>query len=293
MNKFLVQFLSTPSFLLPADWVTIFYLAITGVLICIFHKNLARWYIYLFSRVVVISGIFSLAFIPDSFLPLTLQILREWYPITTILLFYWEVAPLTQMIFQGYLDDKIMEWEDWLFRGQPSTYLSARFPSRVLSELLHLCYFSYYVIAVALAAMLYFQGRHEAFHQVVFAEVLTFNICLIWYIFMPVAGPRYKYEKIKGPLAEGFIHKFAHVVLSRASSKGTAFPSSHCALAVIVVLCAAYHDLIAFAVLCPLGTGLVVGTVYGRFHYAIDAVVGTALAVVVFGLVTFLYRLFL
>ena len=107
---------------------------------------------------------------------------------------------------------------------------------------------------------------------------------------MPVTGPRYKVEKIKGGIAEGFFFKLTHAILTSASSKGTAFPSSHCAVAGIVVLCAARFDLITFAVLCPLGAGLVIGTVYARFHYAVDAVTGTVLAGVVFGFTPYLYR---
>ena len=293
MNALLEQLLSTHIALRPPDWVTIFYLAITGGLICIYHKNLPRWGSYLSGHLVVIFGLLWLAFIPNTPLPLPLQILRDWYPTATIPIFYWEIPPLAQMVFQGHLDDHIMEWEDRLFKGQPSLYLSTRFPSKILSELLHLSYFSYYAIVVSLAAVLYFQGRREAFHEVVFAEVLTFNICLVCYIFMPVAGPRYNAEKIKGYLSEGFFHRLTHSILSRASSKGTAFPSSHCAIAVIVVLCAARYDLIAFTVLCPFGVGLVVGTVYGRFHYAVDAIAGTVLAGVVFGLDSYLYRLLL
>ena len=274
----------------PSDWITIIYLAITGVLACIFHKNLRWWGIYVVVHAGVICGLLGLAFIPEGSLSLPLQVLRDWYPIVTILIFYLEIPPLAQIVLRRYLDDKIMEFEGRLFNGQPSLYLSERFPSRWLSAFLHLCYFSYYPIVVALAGVLYFQGRHEAFHEVVFAEVLTFNLCLIWYILMPVLGPYYKFEKIRGPLADGFFFKLVHAILSSAASKGTAFPSSHCAIAVIVVLYAARYHPIAFTVLCPFGVGLVVGTVYGRIHYAVDTIVGTALAVIIFGVAPHLYR---
>ena len=277
----------------PSDWITILYLAITGTLACIFHKNLRWWGIYVVAHAGVILGLLSLTLIPEGSLPLPLQILRDWYPISTIPIFYLEIPPLTQMVLQRYFDDKVIEWEERLFKGQPSICFSARFPSKRVSELLHLCYYSYYLIVFGLATMLYFQGRGEAFHEVIFAEILTFNLCLIWYIFMPVMGPRYKFEKISGPLAEGYVFKLVHMILSGASSKGTAFPSSHCAIGVIVVLYAARYDPVAFAIMCPFSVGLVLGTVYGRFHYALDAIVGTVLAGVVFGAAPHLYRLLL
>ena len=277
----------------PSDWITIVYLAITGVLACIFHKNLRWWWIYVVSHAGAICGLLWLAFIPKDSLPLPLQVLHNWYPISTIPIFYLEIPPLTQMVLRRYFDDQVIEWEGRLFNGQPSIYLSERFPSRWLSELLHLCYFSYYPIVFGLVGMLYYQGRHEAFHEVVFGEVLTFNLCLIWYIFMPVMGPRYTFEKIRRPLADGHVFKLVHMILSSASSKGTAFPSSHCAIGVIVVLYAAHYHPIVFTILCPFGVGLIVGTVYGRFHYALDAILGTALGVVVFGVAPHLYRLLL
>ena len=141
----------------PSDWITIFYLAITGVLACMFHKNLRWWGIYVLSHVGAICGLLLLATIPKDALPLSLQVLRDWYPIATIPIFYLEIPPLIQMVVQRYFDDKIIEWEGRLFNGQPSIYLSARFPSKGLSELLHLCYFSYYLIVFGLATVLYFQ----------------------------------------------------------------------------------------------------------------------------------------
>ena len=277
----------------PSDWITIFYLATTGVLACIFYKNLRWWGIYVLSHAGAICGLLLLAVIPKDALPLSLQVLHDWYPIATIPIFYLEIPPLTQMAVQRYFDDKIIECEERLFNGQPSIYFSERFSSRWLSELLHLCYFSYYPIVFGLVGVLYYQDRHEVFHEVVFGEVLTFNLCLIWYIFMPVMGPRYKFERIRGRLADGLFFKLIHMILSGASSKGTAFPSSHCAIGVIVVLYAARYDPVAFAIMCPFGVGLIVGTVYGRFHYALDAILGTVLGVVIFGAAPYLYRLLL
>lgn len=277
-----------PFNLLPSDWITILYLAVTSALMLIFLRNLARWYIFLSIHIVAVLGILSLHLIPDSLSPL-LQFVRDWYALGTILIFYWEVKPLTQMVFQGTFDDWIVRWENRLFNGQPSTYLSARFPSVALSEYLHLCYLSYYFIPVSLPAMLYFRGKGEAFFETLFAELFTFNICLIWYIFMPVAGPRYFEEKIKKPMSNAPLCKLTHAILSRASTKGTAFPSSHSALAIVVLLCAARYDLVSFVILFPFCTGLVVGTVYGRLHYALDAVAGVLLGVLTFGLYPIVY----
>lgn len=267
------------------DWVAIGYLVLTGLLILIFHKNVARWYFYLIARVLCIIGIVSLTS-ADTPTPSLLQFLRDWYPLSTIALFYFEMGKLTQMVFQRYLDETVIHWEKRVFRGMPSLELSSQFPSVILSEILHLCYFSYYIIAVFLAAWLYFGGRMGPFQETVFAETLTFNLSLLCYPFLPATGPRYLFEKIQGPLSKGFFFKLTHAIVSRGSSKGTAFPSSHVSLSVIVLLCAFRYDTTAFLILLPMCLGLTLGTVYGRFHYAIDALIGAILAGIIFLITT-------
>ncbi|MCY3548827.1 MAG: phosphatase PAP2 family protein [Candidatus Poribacteria bacterium] len=270
---------------LPYDWVAIGYLALTGVLILIFHKNVAHYSLYLLTRVLWIAGIVSLTFVNEQ-MPFPLQFLRDWYPLSTIAIFYFEMGKLTQMMFQHYFDETVIHWEKRVFKGMPSLELSDRFPSIILSEILHLCYFSYYVIAVFLAAWLYFGGRIGPFQETVFAETLTFNLSLLCYPFLPATGPRYLFEKIQGKLSKGFFFRLTHSIVSRGSSKGTAFPSSHVSLSVIVLLYALRYDSTAFLILLPMCIGLTLGTVYGRFHYAIDALVGAALAGIVFGITT-------
>lgn len=276
--------------LLPADWVVIAYLGLTSGLIVFRRKNLVRWYLYLLAHITLIFAILWLSLTSES-LPLLFRFVHEWYPLATIPAFYWGVSPLTQMIRRGYFDDAVIRWENRFFMGQPSMYLSKHLPKIALSEVLHLCYFSYYAIVLSLPAVLYIQGRIEAFREVVFAECFAFNVCLICYIFLPVAGPRYVFEKIGGRLANGFLHRLTHIILSMGSSKGTAFPSSHSAIAVVVLLYAMRYDTLAFIILCPFCVGLVIGTVYGRFHYAVDTIAGTVLAGVIYGTAAALYRL--
>ena len=147
--------------LLPYDWCAIGYLAITGVLILIFHKNVARWYLYLLVRACVISAILSLTLVQGT-LPHPWQFIRDWYPLSTIALFYFEMGKLTQLVFHRFFDDAIIRWEKRVFRGMPCIELSHKFPSLLLSEVLHLCYFSYYLIAVFFGGVALFSGQSGA-----------------------------------------------------------------------------------------------------------------------------------
>ena len=61
-------------------------------------------------------------------------------------------------------------------------------------------------------------------------------------------------------------------------------PSSHVAVAVLVLICLFRGARRWFWMLLPFVMGLAAGTVYGRFHYASDVLVGSAIAPVAFGL---------
>jgi uncharacterized membrane protein YfcA len=50
------------------------------------------------------------------------------------------------------------------------------------------------------------------------------------------------------------------------------------AVAVAILLVSWRHDRVVWAVMLPLVVGLTIGTVYGRFHYGIDALGGVMAA---------------
>jgi membrane-associated phospholipid phosphatase len=99
-------------------------------------------------------------------------------------------------------------------------------------------------------------------------------------MFWPVTGPHYQFPAISGELADGAMYKWVHWMLEDGGSKGAAFPSSHVAVAVAVSLVTWRVDRLVWVVTLPFVIGLTVSTVYGRFHYGIDAVAGIFAAVI-------------
>jgi membrane-associated phospholipid phosphatase len=73
----------------------------------------------------------------------------------------------------------------------------------------------------------------------------------------------------------------AQDLLNSASSRGTAFPSSHVAAALVAAFCAARAQRLLGLIFVPLAILMSLGTVYGQFHYALDALAGAALAIIV------------
>ncbi|GIX06191.1 MAG: hypothetical protein KatS3mg115_0594 [Candidatus Poribacteria bacterium] len=180
------------------------------------------------------------------------------------------------------LDEIVPRWEAALFGGQPSLYLSERLPWFWLSELLHAAYFSYYLLVLLLPMVLVLQGRERAAERTVAALVLLFSVSCLFYIWLPLTSPYYRYPPLAAPLSEGPMYRLVHAVSGRGGVVGGAFPSSHASLATLNLLLAWKLERRLFWWTVVPTFGLLTATVYCRFHYALDTLSGVAVGVGVF-----------
>ena len=89
-----------------------------------------------------------------------------------------------------------------------------------------------------------------------------------------MAGPWYRSPHLDTASLGHFFPNLVQVVLERAASKGAAFPSPHVAVAVVIWLLAWRFNRRVFWILAAIVPALALGTVYGGFHYAVDAAAG-------------------
>jgi len=204
--------------------------------------------------------------------------LRVFLPVVVTPLLYTELQTLNQLVSPGYLDGPVQAWEAALFGGQPSITMARSMPQIWLSELLHLGYFSYYFVIPTAAVVIYRRAGPGGLGRAAVNVGLGFFLCYLCFAVFPVAGPRYEFARITGPPADGPVFALVHQILEAGSSKGTAFPSSHVAAAVAALLACRRDAPRWFWILLLPVVALSVGTVYGRFHYAVDAVAGVAVA---------------
>jgi membrane-associated phospholipid phosphatase len=209
--------------------------------------------------------------------------IADWAPLLLIPVLYTELAILNRAVHGGsYFDELIISWEQLLFGGQPSREWAAAAPQLWLSEMLHFAYLSYYFIIFVPPLVLWLRGRRAGFRLCVFAVMLSFFAHYLFFIFFPVQGPRYLYPAPGGEIAGGFFYQSAHRLLEAGSSQGAAFPSSHVGVSVTQTLIVLRFMPRLAPVIALLTAGLAAGAIYGGFHYAIDALAGLLLGVLVF-----------
>ncbi|MFW6039677.1 MAG: phosphatase PAP2 family protein [Gemmatimonadota bacterium] len=257
------------------DLLVAAYLAATGVLAAASGTRTGWWLAGL--HLAGLAGLHFAARLPVPRHPFG-AVLRLGWPVAITPLFYTELATLNQQLFPGYFDVAVQGWEEALFGVQLSVVSSGWLDALWFSELLHLGYVSYYlVVPAALLAGWKFGGR-AGLERVAFTTALAFYLCYLCFAVFPVAGPRYEFAGIAGPQTDGFFFTLVHGILETGSAKGTAFPSSHVAATVSAWIAAGLYDRRAFWVFAPFVVSLTLGTVYGRFHYGVDALAGLVFA---------------
>lgn len=265
----------------PAEGVIAIYLLWTVLFLPFFHRGVENW-----DRLVLINLLLMAALVAVGRFPRIdnrlLAVGRRLLPLVFIPILYSEVKDLNDMFFpQTYFDSVVIVWEKALFGGNVlPLVLHQWLPWRPLSEYLHFAYLAYYVVIPTPFVALALTRQWKHLERYLTALMLVFVVCQLWFIAFPVAGPFHYYPE-PDPYSMGRIFPpLVHSILHGGSSVGTAFPSSHCAVAAtcwIVVLLWEKRAAWFLAFIVP---ALTVGTVYGGFHYGVDALAGWLLALI-------------
>jgi membrane-associated phospholipid phosphatase len=265
-----------------AFWTTTLtasYLAITAALIAVFGNGVPGRVCLIALHLMLCGSLLILNRASPS--AGMLRLIRDWHPLMLFPLLYKEVELLAAVIGDWRLSAVIPAWESALFAGQPSLYLSERLAFVPLSEYLHFCYLSYVVVIPSVTAYWYVSGRRTAFGELLLMLSAAMLGSYLFFILLPVDSPYYVSQRLGPPLSGHFFFDLVHQVSARGGARGGAFPSAHVSGALVVILVAWRHQRRLAYLLVPISGGLLIATVYGRFHYVLDTIAGGGLAIAV------------
>lgn len=214
------------------------------------------------------------------------RVLRQLYPMVWLMAFWTEVDFVRRLLHDRAYDALIIRLEDSLFGIHLHEVWMPRMHDLWISEILHMAYFAYYFVLAVPVVWLLLRGRQEALMDTLFRLMATLTVCFLFYLLMPVDGPRHTGAVFDGPNARGLFARLVDLVaVEHGESLGAAFPSSHVAASVTVAWVARHHlPRWAFRVLALEAVGVFLATFYTQQHYAIDALAGVLLALVLQGL---------
>ncbi len=207
------------------------------------------------------------------------RVVHAFYPLLLLSALYGEIGVLNTRVGLAAIlghDALLQRWEAAVFGTQVSYEWIRQAPSVFWSGVLHAAYASYYPMILLPAPLLAARGDWDGARRVVFTMLLAYVACYLVFLLYPVAGPNYAFPHPTGAVREVWSARLVYAVLSRGSSVGAAFPSSHVAatVAAVVAVWRAWRPL--GAVLVIPGILLTVGVVYCQMHYGLDALAGAA-----------------
>ncbi|HRR27583.1 MAG TPA: phosphatase PAP2 family protein [Acidobacteriota bacterium] len=179
-------------------------------------------------------------------------------------------------------DPVLIGWEARF--GQPSLHWARR-GGPWTTEVLHLCCMSYFAYVPAICLYLDLNDRLADFQRFSLSVCLGYLVAYSLFALVPVEGPRWALVD-KGLIRpeerrlRGFrvTRAVQHLMYEGPVHRGGAMPSSHSSTALIfLVWCWRIWGLQRGLPALFLVAGMLVGAIYGRYHYLTDVIAGLVL----------------
>jgi membrane-associated phospholipid phosphatase len=272
--------MSTMPILKPSDSLTLFFLVLLSVLaVCSAPAN-PSW-----TGLVATYAALALAVLAGAAYRTRVSPAKRGFHLSVavsvlaVALVFDSLGTLIAGLQRASCDARLIAIDQAIFGVHPTVWLE-RFTSPLLTDLLQVAYISYYFIPLALGFVLIARGRFGAFEEVLFGILLCFYLSYLGYLLFPAIGPRFTLSHLQsGSLpVSPFSAQIQETLNALEKNKSDAFPSGHCAVSLICLYYAwKEREKTLFLILVPVVAGLLLATVYLRYHYVVDVVAGVAL----------------
>jgi len=241
------------------------------------------------ARLIVVNALLAAAYAVliyrDSLRPsLALSVARDWLPLAFVLLAYREMGWFAVPHTAHPLETRWVAWDRSLLRGGARTVIESM--GVVVPSVLEICYSVVYAIAPFAVAILYLYRSRDRVDRFLFIFTVAVLLCYAQFPFWPSDPPRVLFPSQDPPFDTVF-RRFNLWMLGNYGIHTSVFPSAHVAGA----FAAAFGIRLALPrvrwvrrFLLAMAVLIATATVYGRYHYAADAVAGFAIAVASFAL---------
>ncbi|MGE5314647.1 MAG: phosphatase PAP2 family protein [Acidobacteriota bacterium] len=270
------------------EFITFVFLLFLSLLNIIFHARVEVWA----WLVAVNTTIMACMLVLSHYALLTrsqpLRMLHHWYPLAILLFVFKEMYYMVHPIHPADYDAWLIAADYWLFGVHP-THVLARFAHPLLTELLQLCYNSYYILLLLPILELYQRANRAQFFTAGFLLIYGFYLSYVGYILLPAVGPRFTLHEfglldidLPGVWLTTSLRDFVnmgesipkHVLNAVDFAQRDVFPSGHTELTAVAMYLAFKDRLKARWFMLVVGSLLIVSTVYLRYHYVVDVIAG-------------------
>ena len=261
--------------------LTLLFLAGLIVLTLLFRQKIPLWHSLLLRYCLWLGVIFVLQISSERKIAGKIAILvNDFSPIFFIILIYQSLGDLIQYL-RPDIDPDLIKIDLSLFGVHPTLWME-QWIIPWFTDIMSFAYISYYFLPVILIVTLYLKDRRPEFNTAIFVLTFGYYLSFIGYILFPAIGPRYTLTHLYSVPLEGvtFLTDFVRDLLNGIEgNKRDCMPSGHTQIVLMVLFLARRYEKVLFYIFFPIVCGLILSTVYLRYHYVIDLFVGAAIAV--------------
>lgn len=257
-----------------------------GLLMAMLLVAFGRPYRSYFDETVFYAGLVALVYVMARFVDERegrwRRFVRLLYPAVLFPLLYRQTGGTMFLFFDHFLDYQLTAFELQVFGVNPTIYIDRHLLNVPTTEILSLCYWLYYLLLPGYLLLVYIRRDYDIVKSSVAAMAITFIAGYILFFVYPIEGPRWFFaDRYLNPVEGPIFRPMVEFMIRNGAVRGGCMPSTHYAIALVITLFTGKYYPRWLWVMIPLSTGLALGTVWGRFHYVTDVIVGGLIALAV------------
>ena len=263
-----------------SEWLLIAYFTYTAILALVLPLKPPLPAVTVSLNAGIIGGFVLLAYADSFRRTLLLGVLRDWYPAPLMLLCYREMGWFAQPHTSFALENAWVRWDrmllhDWGLRKAIEAF------GTVGPSILEIAYTLVYTTAPFSLAILYIYKRRERVNAFLTAFLIGILSAYAFFPYFPSEPPRTVFPGQDFPSVITPFRRFNWWMLGGYGIHTSVFPSAHVSgafsAAFSMIRLLPEHRWVG-RFLLVLAVLIATATVYGRYHYAVDALAGFTLS---------------
>lgn len=277
-----------------ADIYTLVIVTLYSILSVVYYQHIPMAAALLLVNLLIVTVICSSILLTHFTDYGVFRLVRYFYTIPVVYLMYDQTHYFVRLVHPVDYDGLLIAADRWLCGVDPTVWLG-RFAHPALTEYLQICYFLFYVLPVTHAIELWMNDDIDRLK--IFARKMSFVyfISYLAYFAMPAVGPRFTLHDFSSTSIElpGLWLTEALRTVVNAGGGVTAgalhpvevvnrdcMPSGHTMLTLVNIILGFHFGSRFRWMFAVVGGSLIISTVYLRYHYVIDVVIGVLLAII-------------
>lgn len=264
------------------------YFAYTSVLACVLPLRVPIPLVTVGINLLALAGLMLLATVESNTKNELLAGLRGFFPLPMVLLAYREMGWFAQPMLSHDLENSWIAWDQMVL---PTLHSAVEVFGPVVPSILEIAYSLASPTPLAAILILSLLKHHDRLDAFWFSFLLSTFLSYSLFPYFPSEPPRTIFPLDNVPTFNTIFRQFNFDLLGAHGIRTSVFPSAHVSAgfgAAIGLWSAVPQRRWLWGSFFCLASLITIATVYGRYHYAVDALAGLAVSTVALGLTIYL-----